>query len=155
MFFRIDIDGIDIQLRIKGYSASKKQSRDSQWCNCDFVFRSSDWLNYHKEDNEVLLSCEVEELESELTNLLNGELNDIKEICCIEPDFVFTLYPKRDLRKDSKYVYIQPGSEIADIFMEWKVYFWHEGLTDNFLTITFDRNDIICLRDYLTSIITN
>lgn len=32
-----------------------------------------DWLNYHKEDDEVLLSCEVEGLEEALTKLLNGE----------------------------------------------------------------------------------
>ncbi|MBQ8504197.1 MAG: hypothetical protein IJ491_07960 [Clostridia bacterium] len=155
MFFRIDIDGIDIQLRVKGYSASEKEIWDSQWCDCDFVFRSGDWLNYHKEDTEILLSSEVEELEAELTKLLNGDLNEIKEICCTEPDFVFTLHPQRDLRKDPEYVYIRPGSEIADIYMEWKIYFWHDGLTENFLTITFGRNDIICLRDYLTSIITN
>ena len=31
------------------------------------------------------------------------------------------------------------------------VFFWNEGLTSNYLTITLDRDDIISFRDYLNS----
>lgn len=153
MWLNIDICGIVVQLRIKGYEASRKEDWDSQWCKCDFAFRSGDWLNYHREDDEILLSCEIEELETSLTKLLNDELEEIKEIYCIEPDFFFTLHPKRDLRKDPRYLYIQKGCEITDIYMEWRVYFWQEGLTDNYLSVTLGRDEIILLRDYLSSVI--
>ena len=33
--------------------------------------------------------------------------------------------------------------------MEWKISFWHEGLTDNYLSVTLDRPHIECLLLYL------
>jgi hypothetical protein len=153
MHFYKDISGIDVYLKIKGYSTSTKDDWDCKWCKCDFMFKSGKWLNYHKEDDEVLLSSEVEDLKEYLTKLLNGELSEVYEFECMEPDFIFTLYPEKDLRDDQKYVYVQPGFEIEDIHMEWKIYFWSDGLTDNFLTVTLDRSDIVEFRDYLTSII--
>lgn len=108
-------------------TATEDEEWDSEWCRCDFLFASGDWLNYHKENDEVLL--------------------------CIEPDFVFELYPQMDLREDPKYTYVQPGYEIQDIYVEWKIYFWHGGLTDNYLTITLGREDIARLRDYLKLVI--
>ena len=148
----MDVRGIHVKLKIKGYESSENGSWDARWCKCDHAFCSGDWLNYHKEDDEILLSCEVEELEVSLTKLLNDELSEIKEICCMEPDYIFTLYPKKDLRKDPNYTYLQPGYEIKDICVEWKVYFWYEGLTDNFLTVTLKREEIIRFRDYLSSV---
>ena len=153
MWLEIDASGIETKLRINGYTPSMKGIWDSQWCKCDFLFLSGDWLNYHKENDEVLLSSEVEELEESLTKLLNNELLEMKEISCIEPDFVFELYPQSDRRDDPKYIYVRPGYEIADIYLEWKIYFWNQGLTDNYLTITLGREEIVSLRDYLSVVI--
>ena len=155
MWFEVDARGIKIKLRIKGYTQTTKENWDSEWCNCDFLFLSEDWLNYHREDTEVLLSCEVEELEENLSQLLNNQLSEEKEILCMEPDFIFKLYPQKDRREDPNYTYVQPGYEIQDIYLEWKVYFWHGGLTDNYLTVTLNRDEIESLRDYLSSVIKN
>ena len=43
-------------------------------------------------------------------------------------------------------------SSIEDIFAEWKIYFWNQGLTDNHLTVTLEREHIMELRDYLASV---
>ena len=85
--------------------------------------------------------------------MLTDRLSEVKTIECIEPDFNFILHPKRDLRNDPKYTYVQKGYEIADIYMDMKIFFWYEGLTDNFLSVTFDRTDLQYLRDYLFLII--
>lgn len=153
MWLELDISGIEVKLRINGYRPSTKENWDSNWCRCDFLFASGDCLNYHKEEDEVLLSCEVEELEESLTKLLNNELLEVKEILCIEPDFNFILHPQKDLRTDPRYTYVQEGYEIQDIYMDWKIFFWNEGLTDNHLTVVFGREDIVKLRDYLASVI--
>ena len=153
MWFEIDASGIKIKLQINGYKPSSKDSWDSEWCRCDYLFSSKDWLNYHKEDDEVLLSSEVEMLAKAFTALLDNKLSEVTEIGCIEPDFVFTLYPQKDLRNDPKYTYIRPGCEIQDIYLEWKIYFWNEGLTDNFLTVTLYGDEIMRLRDYLSLVI--
>lgn len=153
MWFKLDLCGIEMNMRIKEYEPSDKEKWDYQWCRVDFSFIGESWLNYQKANDEVLLSCEVEELAHSLDDLLNDKLSEIKTIECIEPDFNFILHPKRDLRNDPKYTYIQKGYEIADIYMEMKIFFWHEGLTDNYLSVTFDRNDLQSLRNYLFLII--
>ena len=150
---RIDVASIIIDFLVKGYRKSTRENWDDLWCKCDFSFRSNNWLNYQSVDNVVLLSCEVEELENNLTQLLDGKITEKTVIEPIEPDFKFILYPEEDLRNNPNYTYVQPGYEIVDIYLEWKVYFWHEGLTDNHLTVTLDRTEITALRDYLRSVI--
>lgn len=149
MWFNLDLCGIKLNMRIKGYKPSHKEEWDSQWCDVDFSFVGESWLEYQRDDDEVLLSCEVEELATLLDDLLNDKLSEVKTIECIEPDFNFILHPKRDLREDPKYTYIQKGYEIADIYMEMKIFFWYEGLTDNHLSVTFDRTDIQYFKNYL------
>ena len=150
---QIDAAGITIDLLIKGYRKSTKHNWDDLWCRCDFSFTSNNWLNYTSVDNEVLLSCEIEELEQSLTKLLDGKITEKTVIEPIEPDFKFILFPEEDLRNNPNYTYVQPGYEILDIYLEWRVYFWNEGLTDNFLTVTLGREEIVTLRDYLRSVI--
>ena len=153
MSIQIDAAGIIIDLLVKGYRKSNKDNWDEHWCRCDFAFRSDSWLNYQSVDNEVLLSYEIEELEQSLTQLLNGEITEKKMIEPIEPDFKFILYPEEDLRNNPNYTYVQPGYEIVDIYLEWRVYFWNEGLTDNYLTVTLGREEITMLRNYLRTVI--
>ena len=93
MYFYKDISGIDVYLNIKDYSPSTKDDWYCKWCKCDFKFKSGEWLDYHKEDDEVFLSSEVENLKEYLTKLLNGELSEVYKFDCMEPDFIFTLYP--------------------------------------------------------------
>ena len=142
MPLNFNVDGINVYLKINNYRHSNKENWDSLWCNCDFMFNSGDWLNYHRENDEIFLCSEIEELESVFTMLLNGEISEDKEISFIEPDFVFNIYPIKDIQ-----------NSVSDVLIEWKIYFWHEGLTDNYLSITLDRDEIIKLRDYLSSII--
>ena len=152
MWFEIDATGIKIKLQINGYRPTNKDNWDSEWCRCDFLFSSGNWLNYHKENKEILLASEVDILEEKLSKLLDNKLWEIEEMVCIEPDFIFKLYPQTDLREDPKYTYIQPGYEIQDVYLEWKIFFWDGGLTDNYLTVTLYREEIESLRDYLSAV---
>ncbi|MCI9086137.1 MAG: hypothetical protein HFE51_06935 [Clostridia bacterium] len=151
MRLKMDLDGIIVELNIQQYV--KKENRTSDecdyWCKVDFSFSSQLWLNYNKENDEVFLSYEVDDLTEALDKLLNNKLCAPTTIELIEPDFCFELTPKEDLRNNPQILYIQPGYEIADISMEWRVFFWHDGLTANYLTVTLDRTDIKNLRDYL------
>ena len=142
MPLNFNIDGINVYLKINNYRHSNKENWDSLWCNCDFMFNSGDWLNYHRENNEIILCSEIEELESTFTMLLNGEIVEDKEITLLEPDFVFQLYPQK-----------ASSNIISDILVDWRVYFWHGELTANYLSVTLDREEIIMLRDYLSNVI--
>ena len=44
---------------------------------------------------------------------------------------VYKYFPENHREDDPKYTYVQPGYEIQDIYLEWKIFFWHGGLTDN------------------------
>lgn len=151
MSFEINIRGIDVKLNIRNY---KMDSRDDygDWCRCDFSLVSGDWLNYQVEDDELLLSSEVDELEENLTLLLEKKFTDIFEMPCIEPNFCFILHPQKDLLENPKYTYVAPSYEIEDIYLEWRIYFWNEGLTDNFFKLTLKRDEILQFRDYLREV---
>lgn len=77
MWLKLDLDGISFQLQIQGYRVSSKEENDYQWCKTDFSFTSGDWLNYSKNNVEIFLSSEVEELAHKTEKLLKDELTEV------------------------------------------------------------------------------
>lgn len=150
MTLKLDLDGIQVQLRITDYHPSSEGDWTGEWCRTDFSFRSDPWLDYHQEGDEVFLCREVEELFDQLSLLLTDQLTEETELAFMEPDFTFRLHPKRDLRQDPRITYIPPTMDpITDISMDWSVSFWHDGLTGNYLSAALDREAISHLRNYL------
>ena len=149
MWLKLDLSGIRLSMQIRNYRKVSADDWHSTWCKTDFSFVSDEWLNYSKDNDEVFLACEIEDLAKALDDLLNDRLNALTEFSCIEPDFNFVLNPKKDLRLDPKVLYVKPGCEIVDIGMEWKISFWYDGLTDNYLSVALDRTDIECFLLYL------
>lgn len=151
MRLRMDLDGITAELQIQKYTKQIARTGDEYdyWCKVSFSFFSEPWLNYNNDNEEVFLSCEVDDLARSLEDLLNDRLPEPKVVEFIEPDFCFELFPKEDLRNDPRILYIKPGQEIADISTEWKVFFWYGGLTANHLTVALNRENIINLKNYL------
>ena len=151
MVFEREIGGIQVVLRIDGYRAPSEHDYGDVWCDCGYSFRFGDIINYHKDHDELFMPEEIDELAATLSGLLDGAVTEPLEMAMTEPDFVFMLYPEKDLRKDPRYTYVAPGYEIQDVYVEWRVFFWSNGLTDNFLTITLDREDVAAFRDFLLS----
>lgn len=151
MVFERDIDGFQVMLRIDDYQDPSKHEYGDVWCDCGFSFRFGDIINYEKEHDELLMPEEVDYLIQEFSALLDGKVTEPREVPLTEPDFFFMLYPEKDLRTDPHYSYVAPGHEIQDIYMEWRIFFWNGGLTENFLTLTLDRGDITAFRDFLES----
>ena len=155
MVFERNLSGIEVVLRIDNYEAPFKHSFGDWWCDCGFSFRMgkpTEIINYRKAHDELLTPEEVDGLADVLTSLLEGKITEPQEYPMVEPDFVFMLYPMKDLRTDSRYTYVASGHEFQDVYVEWRVYFWDCGITENFLTLTMYRNDIIAFRDFLESI---
>ena len=154
MRLRMDLDGIIVEFQIQQYTGKNARTylEHHYWCNVSFSFLSEPWLNYRKENDEVFLSFEVDELAQALDDLLNDNFSEIEAMEFVEPDFHFKFFPKEDLRKRPNMI-VSPGHEILDISMEWSISFWHDGLTANHLAIVFDRNDIVNLKNYLFLVI--
>lgn len=151
MSLRMDVYGFDVYLNIKGYE-KPVEDRLGRWCKCDCSFAFKDWFHYHFQDEEVLLSSDVLLLHQTFSDLLADEISEPTELRFVEPDFVFELFPKHDLRKDPN-IWVAPGKHIQDIYVEWHVYLWNEGLTKNFFTLTLYREEITQLRDYFASVV--
>ncbi len=151
MVFERDFNGIQVMLRIDNYQAPSKHDFGDVWCDCGYSFRFGDIIHYYKDHDELLMPEEIDELAAVLSKLLDGAVTEPCEFPMTEPDFVFWLYPEKNLRNDSKYTYIAPGCEIQDIYVAWRIFFWNGGLTKNFLTITLNRADITAFRDFLIS----
>ena len=149
MWLKLNLSGIRLSMQIRNYRRTSEEDWLSVWCKTDFSFVADKWLNYCEDDSEVFLAREIEDLAKSLDDLLNDRLTAPTEFNCIEPDFNFILNPKKDLRLDPKVLYVRPGCEIVDIDMKWKISFWHDGLTANYLSVTLNRTDIESLLLYL------
>jgi len=146
MKLRLDLDGIITSLEIKNYRPSTQENWDEEWCKVTFSFVRNDWLNYGKLDDELLLCSEVEELRDIIKKLLLDEITEPKELGFIEPDFQFEFNPKSI---DNQLSLFEEHPQVIDIDAEWKVYFWDDGLTDNYLSVSLIREDLEHLKNYL------
>lgn len=149
MWLKLNLDGIILSMQIRNYVKVAEDDFDSTWCKTDFSFVSLPWLNYCQENDEVFLAREIDELTDTLKALLHNQMTETAEVNCIEPDFNFVLHPQKDLRLDPKVISVRPGCEISDVNMEWKISFWHDGLTANYLSVSLRRSDIEHLLVYL------
>lgn len=152
MSLKLDLCGIQLDFEIRNYKPSAADNRFTEWCLVDFHVCSGKWLDYHI-DGELLMCDEVDEIIAHIDNLLNDGVGELHTCECIEPDFRFAFSPQKDRTKDPRYTYVAPGYEIEDIKLEWSVYFWDGGLTENRLTLVFVREDIVALQRYLRSVI--
>ena len=140
MWIKLDLDGLVFQLRISKYRLSKEDIWDEQWCrvSCSIVDEKNKVINYHVSDNELLLCSEVEALTVAIEKLLNNEYSSKNELEFIEPDYNLVLYPK---------------CETGYISMEWKVNLWSDGLSANYFSVEFSKDELKTLFAYLKYII--
>lgn len=146
MWLKIDSDGIIAKLQIRKYKNETERAGDDYgcWCEVSYSFSSEPWLNYHAENEELLLSIEVDELAQSLDDFINDRFTEEIAEGFYELEFCFIFSPKQEL-------IVENGArEIIDISMEWQVFFWHDDpFTENHLSVTLGREDIIHLRNYL------
>lgn len=151
MWLKLNLGGIDFHFRIKGYKKST-DNWDEEWSSIDLTLQSREWLNYQIRNDDLLLMREVEIIKGWIEALLSDEISEKEYMECIEPDLCFIFYPKYNLKDDPRYTYVRPGYEIVDIYMELKVAFWDDGLTDNRFILVFGRKDLEMFLCYLNLI---
>ena len=147
MWIKFDLQGMRFNLKIENYRPH--QDVDGEWTKDSFEFKFQDIINYKKDNYEAILSCEIDDLIKYLDELLNDKMNEPKDYTCIEPDFEFVFSPKFDVRNDPNCLYAKPGTEIIDIDLQLKVNLWDDGLTNNYFSTTFGREEIEQLYTYL------
>jgi hypothetical protein len=151
MQLNLDLDGIEFCFRITKYEKSNSENLYKlydQWCIVELSLYSEKWLNYQI-SSEILLACEVEEIRDKISDLLEDRIQEQEILEFIEPDLTFELNPKKNLCEDPKYTYIAPGHEIVDIDADLHIHFWNDGLTANYLSLCFGRDELECLLVYL------
>lgn len=149
MWLRLDLEGLDFQFRITGYHPSTQANWDWEWCHVDLSMIAPHWLDYHIDNGEIMLCCEVESLKSEIEELLANKIMEAECLSFMEPDLSFSALPSKDLRDNPDYVYIEPGYEFTDACMELEVNTWSHGLTSNRIITCFDREELEVFLCYL------
>ena len=135
MWLKLDLEGLRFDLNIEDYIPN--QTIDGKWASVSSKFEFQDIIKYTKDKSEDLMCYEIDELICHIEDLLNNKITEKQILEEIEPDLIFILNPKE---KD------------IDINIEMKVNLWHGGLTYNYFSTTFIREDIEKLYLYLSLI---
>ena len=135
MWLRLDLDGVEMYLRIQGVRESASPDDDA-WCRVSLHLQSS-WLNYDL-DEHILCSEEVKWLSKTIEDAFDKRLPKNEELEFIEPNirFVFSCLDER-------------GKPFRWPMADLRVSFWNEGLTNNYLSLRFDVADLDALWQYL------
>ena len=136
MWLRLDLDGVEMYLRIQGVRESTSLYDDA-WCRVSLHLQSP-WLNYHLNEQELLCSEEVKRLSKTIEDALSKRLTKNEELEFIEPNirFVFSCLDEK-------------GKPFRWPMADLRVSFWNEGLTANYLSLCFDEADLDALWQYL------
>lgn len=135
MWLRLDLDGVEMYLRIQEFRESASPDDDA-WCRVSLHLQSS-WLHYDL-DEHILCSEEVKWLFETIEGALSKRLTKNEELEFIEPNIRFIFSCLDDKGKPFRW-------PMADL----RVSFWNHGLTANYLSLCFDEADLDALWQYL------
>lgn len=152
MWVKLNLQGMQLEFKVEKYIPN--QTIDGEWTEISFNFKFQNIIQYSTNRDELLLSSEIDDIRDYMEKLLHDKLYEVERYKCIEPDFEFIFKPKYDVRNDPNVIWVKPGNEIEDIKMKLKVNLWNEGLTSNYFSTSFDREEIEIFYLYL-SLITN
>ena len=135
MWLRLDLDGVEMYLRIQGFRESASPDDDA-WCRVSLHLQSS-WLHYDL-DEHILCSEEVKWLSKTIEDAFDKRLPKNEELEFIEPNirFVFSCLDEK-------------GKPFRWPMADLRVSFWNHGLTANYLSLCFDQADLDALWQYL------
>ena len=142
MKLRLDLDDIEVIFKIKWWRKSGEPYYD-YWCKVDLCL-TSPYLNYKRDDDEMLMCCEVEDLEDLLGKLISNALEEDTEIAFIEPDLEFKFETAKTIHRDG-------WTEHSNIFGELIVNFWCKdgSLGCNHLHMGMAIDDLVAMHKYL------
>ena len=149
MWLRLDLEGIDFHFRITHYHPSTRGNWDCEWCNVDLSLIAPHWLDYHIDNQEIMLCCEVESLKNKIEALLEDRLTQVEQISFIEPDLSFVLRPREDLRKNPEVSYVAPWHEWTEVDADLEVHVWNHALTENRIVTGFSVDELKVVLCYL------
>lgn len=156
MALNLNLDGMEVYLNIKGYQKTNSENSYDTWCNVDFAFRFQGCIDYSMNDAKILLASEIENLEKNLTDLLEDKVQQTKGLFYFnKPGFHFEFYSDHKITDENPDVnYEKSDDELNDVSIDWIVYLSKDGLlTANYFSVVLEREDITQLRDYLRTIL--
>lgn len=129
----------------------KGKDNDENWTKIKLIMKNR-YFNYYK-NSEFMTSAEIDRLLSGLKRLINGKVKKKEKIELYEPDLTFELYPKLNLWRTGKNIYIKRKHEIQDIYMRLHIHLQDNdgAYTGQEYIITFDREEIEKFIEYIKS----
>ena len=135
MWLRLDLDGVEMYLRIQGFRESASPDDDA-WCRVSLHLQSS-WLHYDL-DEHILCSEEVKWLSKTIEDAFDKRLPKNEELGFIEPN-IRLLFSCLDAE----------GELTRPPMADLQVFFWNGYPTGNYLSLRFDKAGLDALWQYL------
>lgn len=152
MRLRLNLNGVDVQLKINDWHKPNKNADWDDWCYVELVLISN-YLNYSV-SSEILTSGEVLNLCDRLEELLSGKLKEDMHICFMEPDLEFNLSVAKRLYDIPGKVTYRDGYMDVDIEGDWIINFWcDDGLGYNSFKMGLSRVDLEDICNYLKYVV--
>ncbi|MDO5037794.1 MAG: hypothetical protein Q4E37_05790 [Tissierellia bacterium] len=143
MWLKLNLSGLDLEFRVLNYTPVEAPKEEGPWAHVDFSCKYGRDLDYGRSSNHLLLAYEVKEIYDNLRALLDQRMEEKKEMTFCAPDYIMVLDPHPQG---------SPGKAAAPL--EWRFSLETEGLvTRNYLSVFFDREDVVHLKDYLALVV--
>ena len=134
MWIKFDKDGLLLELKIYNYI----KNDENRYVKLSFNYKFKEIINYKKEDQEILLCKDIDNLKKMLYDFLNDKLTDkykpTETLYCYEPDFYFEF--------------------IGDRWLTINTYLWNNEnrkgqITNNMISTTLEKEQVRQLYLYL------
>lgn len=149
MRLKLDLEGVDFELRISGYKKPKEGIEE--WCKTEISIYDGAWFNYHS-DNTTMDSGEVLWLCGAIGDFLDSKIKKTVVEEFLEPDLAFLFVPETEER--------EPHGDIDNLLnaidywltephVRLAITFWNGAPTTNHVFLTFFREELERLHCYL------
>ena len=140
-WIRFNFNGLIFKMKNEGYNS------DNEWLKTSWRLTLENIINYNVDCCEVFTKECIDLIIKYATRLLDGKLKQKIDFDALEPDFSFLFVPKKTFHDD-----ITKEPFTTEPYMEIRVHLCHNGLTDNFISMTLWEKDILKFRDYLLDV---
>lgn len=140
MWLKLDLYGFKVFFRVKDYHTVTRENYYDNWCYVETNIELYENIKTGH-SGSLLLSGEIEYIQSTMEDLLEGKIEEIETITFLEPVLRFVLNPSKTNENFDPCV--------NDVTSDLQLCFWNGYPTDNYLSLRLYRKHMEYLISYI------
>lgn len=149
MRLKLDLDGILVSFKIFNNIPYDGECWNEHWCSVDLSISNMNGLNYHFENQTILMLGEIKTLVEHIESFLDKKYKNDFRFEFEEHFFYFLFHVVRDKLTQPNYLMAIDSNRFEEEYMEWRIIFWNGYPTDNFISIKLERENLQIFSKYL------